>query len=99
MRVETVVGCGVVLLTAVTVSVQTRFSGAQTCEKPAPKQYVAVDDRPGVTALANGDKASVRFDGGSTTLKNDAPVSGRGVSDSERRERQVSGGPRTWSEP
>jgi hypothetical protein len=122
MRVKAVLGCGVVLLTAVTVSAQTKFPGAQTCEKPAPNYTVAVDDRPGhvmsltkdkcrwtkgeiegvqikedddtiwsdingtsardrgygVTVLANDDKAFVRFDG-STAIKNDAPVSGRGT--------------------
>lgn len=114
--------CGAVLMTATTGSAQTKFSGSQTCAKPAPNYTVAVGDRSGhvmsltkdkctwtkgeidgvaikedddtiwsditgttardrgygVTTLASGDKAYLRFEG-TTAIKDDAPVSGRGT--------------------
>jgi len=122
MQKELMVVCGLMAITAIPASGQTKFSGSQTCTKPDPNYTVAVDDRMnhvmsltkdkctwtkgelagvqlkvdddtiwsdisgaaavdrgyGVTQLANGDKAFVRFDG-RTTLMNDAPVSGRGT--------------------
>jgi hypothetical protein len=58
MRIGRLAVCGALVVTAATASAQTKFSGTQTCAKPAPNYTVAVNDRGGHFMSLTKDKCT-----------------------------------------
>ena len=58
MRIESMLMCGFVIVTATAVSAQTKFSGSQTCAKPDPSYTVPVGDRANHVMSLTKDKCT-----------------------------------------